>query len=173
MDTSERKTERNSETNRQVEKAADSQTRTGAGERATERKPVRIVIRTPANRFEIPLEEIPEDMTYGWKVKYVRGALAREKIIEWKQNGWTEVPAGRHPDFTLAPKDSTEEIERGGLVLCEQPKEITKVAKEMDRQAAIDQVQTQLDRLEGRARDTKSERVTTYKKNYVPVSEDI
>ena len=137
--------------------------------RVNARVPQRIIIRTAENRFDVPLDEIPAGMTYEWKVKTVLGKPAREQMIAWRLNGWKEVPAGRHPSFSGEPESSQAEIERGGLVLCERPEETTEYARDMDRAKAKDQVQAQLDRLAGRARDTGSQRVTKVKGNYEPI----
>lgn len=144
-----------------------------ASARAPERAPQRIVIRTAANRFDVPVDEIPHGMSYEWKVKTVHGQEAREQMIAWRLNGWTPVPAGRHPNFSGEPLDSTAEIERGGQVLCERPIEVTRQAQQMDREAAADQVRTQMDRLAGRARETGSERVTKVSRTYEPIRDDI
>jgi hypothetical protein len=181
MSTTERLTERHNEATRTEAAATSSQkspspspSRVGGSVRASDRMPERIIIRTPENRFGAPGELTPPSgMDYGWKVKYVRGAIDRERYLTWKQNGWKEVPAGRHPHFTLAPEDSQEEIERGGLVLCERPMVVSAASREMDRDAATAQVQTQLQRLEGRARQTGSQRVTKVSTSYEPVSDDV
>lgn len=140
--------------------------------RETSRPRQRIVIRTAENRFDIPLDEIPPGMSYEWKVKTVNGKEAREAMINWRLNGWTPVPAGRHPGFTGESTDSQAEIERGGQILCERPIELTRESKAMDRDRARDQVKAQMDRLAGRARETQSTRVTKVKSNYEPIVDD-
>ena len=181
MSTTERHTERHNEATRteaggtqSQRSASPSPTRVGQEARDAARMAERLVIRTPANRFGDVGELVPPDgMDYGWKVKYVRGQEARERILEWKQNGWTPVPAGRHSHFTMAPADSTEEIERGGQILCERPMVVSNRAREMDRNAANEQVQMQLQRLEGRARATQSQRVTKVSNSFEPISDDV
>lgn len=148
-------------------------TRTASTDRIPTREPQRIVIRTPENRFDIPLDEIPEGMSYEWKVKTVLGKEAREQMLAWKLNGWRPVPAGRHPGFTGESTDSQAEIERGGQILCERPREVTAMSQGMDREKARDQVQSQLDRLAGRAKETGSQRVTSIKRNYEAIRDDI
>lgn len=143
------------------------------GGRAVERKPQRLVIRTAENRFDIPIDEIPPGMTYEWKVVTVNGQEAKEQIIAWRLNGWKEVPAGRHPSFTGETEDSMAAIHRGGQVLCERPIEITRESQAMEREAAKDQVQSQLDRLAGRARETQSQRVTKLDKSWTPITDDV
>lgn len=153
------------------ESALDEITRKIA-ERPAERTPQRIVIRTAENRFDIPADEIPTGMDYGWKIVSVNGKEDREAIIAWTQNGWRPVPAGRHPRFTGENPDSQAKVERGGLVLCERPKELTAQSAAMDKQNAADLVRTQMDRLAGRARETGSQRVTTLKSKYEPITDE-
>lgn len=142
--------------------------------RNTMRKRQRIKIRTPANRFGDEGEIVPPDgMTYEWKVMTVHGQPATEQITEWKLNGWTEVPAGRHPDFTGAKEDSTEAILRGGQVLCERPKELTEESRQMEKDAAKNQVDNQLERLQLRARETKSRRATKIERIVEAIPDDI
>ena len=138
------------------------------------RKPTRVVIRTAANRFGFEGELTPPDgMDYGWKVMSVLGKPATEDMTNWRLNGWTPVPAGRHPEFTGTSPDSQEEIVRGGLCLCERPVEITEQSRQMDRQAAVDQVNTQLERLQLRARDTQSQRVTKLNRVVEAITDDV
>jgi hypothetical protein len=111
-------------------------------------------------------------MTYEWKVMTVYNQPATEAITNWKLNGWKEVPAGRHPSFTNASPDSQEAIIRGGQVLCERPIEVTRMAREMDRQAAADQVNSQLERLQLRAKHTESTRVTKLKQQYEAIIDE-
>ncbi len=146
-------------------------TRIGDTPRKTERVPQRIVIRTAENRFDIPVDEIPSGMSYEWKVKTVHGQEAREQMLAWKLNGWTPVPAGRHPGFTGESTDSQAEIERGGQILCERPLEVTQMVRDMDRERAKEQVQAQMDRLNGRARETGSTKVTKVNRSYEPIQD--
>lgn len=141
-------------------------------DRKTARDTGRIVIRTAENRFDIPLDEIPEGMDYGWKVKTVNGQEAKEAMINWRLNGWTPVPAGRHPGFSGEPADSTAQIERGGQILCERPVELSQQSRDMDRAKAKDQVQSQMDRLAGRARQTQSTRVTKVSRSWEPIVDE-
>lgn len=141
--------------------------------RSTMRPTSRLRIRTAANRFGDEGELIaPEGYTYEWKVMKVHGETAVEHITNWKLNGWTEVPAGRHPDFTNASPDSTEAIIRGGQVLCERPAELTAEAKAMEKKVADDQVNSQLERLALRAKATQSERGTRIKRTVEAISDD-
>lgn len=161
--------DRPSERNIAIDPKAD--TRVGTAARAPVRAPQRVIIRTAENRFDIPLDEIPSGMSYEWKVKTVYGKEACEQMLAWKLNGWTPVPAGRHPGFTGESTDSQAEIERGGQILCERPLEVTEMVRDMDRERAREQVQAQMDRLNGRAKETGSQRVTKIDRGYVPIND--
>lgn len=158
---------------RSADKSAELAAITRAvSDRGTARETGRIIIRTAENRFDVPLDEIPSGMDYGWKVKTVNGQEAREAMINWRLNGWTPVPAGRHPGFSGEPADSQAVIERGGQILCERPMELSQQSRGMDRDKAKDQVRSQMDRLAGRARNTGSERVTKISKSWEPIVDD-
>ncbi len=155
--------------------ALDAVSRAASADRRTTREPQRIVIRTAENRFgdmDTDFAARPDGMDYQWKVKTVNGKEAAEAMLAWKLNGWTPVPAGRHPAFTGEPVDSQAAIERGGQILCERAMEISKEARAMDNAKAKDQVQSQMDRLAGRARQTGTERVTKLDRKYEAITDD-
>ena len=77
--------------------------------------------------------------TYEWRVKSIKGAVASEQMVEDAQRGWTPVPAERH-DGKCMPKGFAGAIERGGLILCERPAQLTKIARDYERRSANDQV---------------------------------
>lgn len=125
----------------------------GRGEaRAPQRIEQRRKIFNPANIFEFDESKIPNGMAYQWVVVTVGGAERPENLIIAEQNGWTPVPAGRHPELAglRAPKDGA--IIRGGQILMEQPKEYRQEAKEMDDFAARHAVESQIARLGLQAR---------------------
>ena len=80
----------------------------------------------------------PAGWTYEWRTKTVKGALS-ETLVEDAQKGWTPVPADRH-DGKCMPKGFNGAIERGGLMLCERPEQLTRIAREHDRRNANAQV---------------------------------
>ena len=154
--------------------ALDAVSRAASQDRRTSRPNQRLVIRTAENRYgdDYDFANRPDGMDYGWKVVTVNGKPATEQMRAWKANGWKPVPAGRHPEFSGESPDSQAEIERGGLVLCERPMEISQEARQMETAAAKDQVRTQLDRLAGRARATGSERITKLDRKFEPILND-
>lgn len=150
----------------------DAVSRATAQDRATARPRQRVVIRTAENRFDTYPYEPPHDMDWQWKVSTVNGKEAREQKIAWALNGWVPVPAGRLPEFTGEDVTSKAQIERGGLILCERPKHVGDQVREDEKRAAKEQVQAQMERLEGRARATQSTRVTKSSRSYEPITDD-
>lgn len=117
-------------------------------QRSEQRVPQRpLVIRTGSNRFEFDRDVIPDGMTYEWKRKSMFGAEDVENMINLDQNGWSPVPADRHPELMGRRPQVGGEIVRGGLMLMERPEEITQEAKELDTFAARNQVAQQVQRL--------------------------
>lgn len=106
-----------------------------------------LVIRTGSNRFEFDRDVIPDGMTYEWKRKSMFGAEDIENMINLDQNGWSPVPADRHPELMGRRAVVGGEIVRGGLMLMERPEEITEEARELDTFAARNQVAQQVQRL--------------------------
>lgn len=106
-----------------------------------------LVIRTGSNRFEFDRDVIPDGMDYEWKRKSMFGAEDIENMINLDQNGWSPVPADRHPELMGRRAVVGGEIVRGGLMLMERPVEITEEARELDTFAARSQVAQQVQRL--------------------------
>jgi hypothetical protein len=83
--------------------------------------------------FEV-IGDVPEGWSYQWVVVSILGSRV---AAEWskslmERDGWTSVPAARHPDMPC--KDG--KIEIGGCVLMERPAELTQKAKARDENAA-------------------------------------
>jgi hypothetical protein len=123
-----------------------------AAQRSEQRVPQRFILRTGSNRFDFDQNVIPNGQTYEWKRKTMFGQEDQENLINLEQNGWTPVPADRHPELMGRRAVAGAEICRGGLVLMERPTEITDEARDLDTFAARNQVATQVQRLglEGR-----------------------
>lgn len=95
-----------------------------------------VVPRTNNNRdrFDIPTELIPPGFAYQWNAKTIFGSPAEH----WAPDGWTPVPAERHPGW-FAPIGYRGIIEFGGAVLMERPlgdvrafhKENARIARQM------------------------------------------
>lgn len=71
--------------------------------------------------LEFPEHIVPRGMAYQWNAKSVFGDKTIVSIGETPQ-GWSPVPASRHPGM-FAPYGYEGNIETGGLILCERPKE--------------------------------------------------
>lgn len=123
--------------------------------RADQRMPQRRRIFTPGNRFEYDESKTPPGMTYQWVRATLAGQEDPENLILAEQNGWTPVPAGRHPELAglrAAETNPNGEIRRGGQILMEQPKEYYQEAQEMDQFSARHAVESQIARLGLQAR---------------------
>lgn len=134
----------------------------------------RIAIRTAANRFDIDMDRKPEGMSYQWIATTVLGKDNREALIAMQQNGWTPVPAGRHPELTGAKPDDQSPIERGGQMLHERPQEITDEVHEMEAQDAQEQMETQLERVAAKSRSAQgnsAKGVTRISRRHVPITD--
>ncbi len=116
-------------------------------QRSEQRSPQRLQIRTPGNRFDLDHLRTPAGMHYEWKRQTFMGAVDTEHLVNLEANGWTPVPADRHPELTGTRLQSGSEIVRGGLMLMERPIEITDEARELDGFAAKQQVAAQIQRL--------------------------
>lgn len=106
----------------------------------------------PARRFEMDQGSIPDGMDYNWKRITCKGETDTEHQIECAENGWTPVPAERHPEKAGRNAPTGSMIVRGGLVLMERPSQLTKEATVEDERNATDQIRTQFKRL-GQAKE--------------------
>lgn len=115
--------------------------------RTAQRAPQRRQIFTGTNKFDIDESRKPADMAYKWARKTIGGLPDEENMIMCDLNGWTPVPAERHPELAgrLAEKGSA--IVRGGLQLMEQPQEYQDEARQMDRFEAKHTLEQQVQRL--------------------------
>lgn len=72
--------------------------------------------------FHIDTAIVPKDMRYEWKTEFVLGQHAREQLTQNLRNGWSPVPADRHPELVppALPGQAVETVIRaGGHILCE------------------------------------------------------
>src|SRR5258708_4301143 len=118
-----------------------------APQRAEQRPSQQRVLRTGENRFTHDTSLQPPDMAYEWKRVSIWNRPDEEHQINMRNNGWTPVPASRHPELAgLAPtKDGV--IIRRGQMLMERAKELTVQSRLADKNRALEQVQTQLQRV--------------------------
>jgi hypothetical protein len=116
-------------------------------QRSAQRTPQRIVIASAGNRFDVDLRKRPQGMTYEWKAQTIMGFELLEQQIMQEANGWTPVPAERHPELTGSRGAKGGIIKRGGQILMERPNEITAEARELEDFAARYAVGSQLQKL--------------------------
>jgi hypothetical protein len=81
----------------------------------------------------------PQGWTYEWKTKTIKGADWTEHQVELAATGWTPVPASRH-DGKCMPKGFEGNIERAGLLLMERPIGATRIARQVEENAARSQL---------------------------------
>lgn len=120
--------------------------------RIAQRQPQRRRIFTPGNRFDFDHSKIPSGMVYQWNRVTLAGQEDPENMILCEQNGWTPVPAERHPELSGLSASKGSAIVRGGLMLCQQPVEYAQEAQELDRFAARNVIESQIQRLGLQAR---------------------
>lgn len=135
-----------------------------APQRSEQRDPhrPRVVLRTANNRFDLDRAKIPPGMCYEWKRVSVFGQQDTENLVNVEANGWTAVPAERHPELSGKRAQVGSDITRGGLMLMERPTEVTEESRELEEAAARNQVSTQVQRLglEGKRAAGKGFRTT-------------
>lgn len=116
-------------------------------QRTEQRTPIRRQSRSAADRFHVSRAAVPDGMTYEWKRATFVGKEDVEHQIDLAENGWTAVPASRHPELAGRKVESDAMIVRGGLVLMERPTEVTFDARQEDKAKAKEQLTTQIHRL--------------------------
>lgn len=122
--------------------AARAPARTAAREA---REPVRDVVREQpmdtdrrlqrrsrrnSDQFSIDKRLIPAGMTYEWKAETVIGQPQTAAMLEYRENGWTPVPTGRHPFLMPEGTEKSAPIRLGGQMLMERPLYLTKEARQ-------------------------------------------
>ncbi len=83
-------------------------------QRSEQRAVQRLSIRTPGNRFDLDESRIPPGMHYEWKRKTFLGREDVEHLVNLDANGWSPVPAERHPELSGTRLQSGSEVVRGG-----------------------------------------------------------
>lgn len=92
------------------------------------------------DRFYVDPYSIPDGWTYNWKRFSTYEQQDTANQIKVKRDGWTIVPAGRHPDMMPQGTDPNDMIMRDGLVLMECPTEIVNERHAIDLKRARQQV---------------------------------
>lgn len=120
--------------------------------RAPQRTAQRRTIYNSTNRFDFDKSKIPPDMSYVWRRVSIAGQEDKENAIMADMNGWSPVPANRHPELAGRNAAATEAIVRGGLMLMEQPKEYAQESRELETFEAKNSLEEQIQRLGLQAR---------------------
>lgn len=118
-----------------------------ADNRAPQRPPQRRVIYNATNKFDFDRSRIPSHMSYVWRRVTLAGQEDKENLVMAEMNGWTPVPANRHPELAGRSAKETEAIIRGGQMLMEQPKEYAVESREMENFEAKNSLEEQIQRL--------------------------
>lgn len=90
---------------------------------------------TNIDRFYIPENLIPEGWSYEWKAQTTMGQENTAHMMHMAENGWTPVPASRHPGYFM-PEGYEGPVVRDGNILMERPVELTNEARQEDIDAA-------------------------------------
>jgi hypothetical protein len=89
--------------------------------------------------FYIPIEEIPEGLSYEWKRWTVVGEHDPFYIAALREQGWEPVPPKRHPNW-LPPGFNEPHIIKGGMLLMDRPIELTEEARRELRKLSKKQI---------------------------------
>jgi hypothetical protein len=117
-----------------------------APQRTPQRPPQRRHIYTGENRFNVDRSRIPPESAYAWKRVTIGGMEDTENQVMCEMNGWTPVPASRHPELMGTRVAPDAPIIRGGQMLMEQPKEWEKESRSIDEFAARQTLEEQVQR---------------------------
>ncbi len=117
-------------------------------------------------RFYLDPTVIPDGFDYEWKRITYMGMQDTEHQIDLAENGWTPVPAKRHPDKAGRKAEPESMIIRGGLVLMERPVDLTKEARDEDETKAKEQLRVQFARLGQQGRGELPREVRRAKRTY-------
>jgi hypothetical protein len=89
--------------------------------------------------FYINPSKVPDGWTYEWKRKTIYGQEDPAYEVQLARNGWTPVPASRHPE--MMPKSGGHQtIIRKGQILMERPQIVTDQVVNANNRRARDQV---------------------------------
>jgi len=91
------------------------------------------------DRFHIPAGVVPDGWMYEWKRKSIFGQPDTTHQVNLQRNGWTPVPASRHPGLWM-PVDYPGAVEIDGLALMEIPMALYREAKRDEKRAADEAV---------------------------------
>ena len=98
------------------------------------------------NPYDIPLEEIPEGLTYEWKRWANVGEHDPFYIAAHREQGWEPVSPKRHPNW-VPPGYNEPHIIKNGMILMDRPVELTDEFEREMRQMSRRQVRDAEQRL--------------------------
>lgn len=101
--------------------------------------------------FFIPIDEIPDGLSYEWKRWSNVGEHDPFYIASLREQGWEPVPPKRHPNW-VPPGYNEPHIIKSGMILMDRPMELTEEARRELRQLSKRQVREAEQRL-GRTPD--------------------
>jgi len=89
---------------------------------------------------------IPQNMEYKWITDSIMGDNSRSKIPAEKRMGWTPVPAENHPEMMPSMDFGRKShldgyIHVKGLVLCQRPKRIGDIQRQLEHEACLANMQ--------------------------------
>lgn len=96
--------------------------------------------------YFIPLDEIPEGLSYEWKRWSNVGEHDPFYIAQLREQGWEPVPPKRHPNW-VPPGYNEPHIIKGGMILMDRPTELSEEARRELRQLSKRQVKEAEQRL--------------------------
>ena len=158
-----------------TEKSPEKPRQVRTADRKTARETKKITLRTPATRFEVDRSLIPDETDYVWRCLSIMGMENKENMVNAEFNGWTPVPASRHPEIVgtrIASETPNASIIVSGLVLMERPLELTRIAREMERTAADEQVAIQNERLQLAAKKNQATRALRLERTLESIVEE-
>jgi hypothetical protein len=119
--------------------------------RGTEHVPPRVRTRlrkglVQRDEFFVPIEEIPDGLTYEWKRFSVNGLEDPYYLAQMREQGFEPVPPSRHPNW-VPPGYNSPHIVKGGMLLMDRPVEFTLEARAEAHDAANKQIREAEQRL--------------------------
>ena len=120
------------------------------------------------DNFYIPMDAIPPGWDYQWKRHSIYGQEDPAYQIKTAQDGWTPVPASRHPEM-MPLGSSAETIMRDGMILMECPSEIVAEYRARELRKARQQVMVKEAQLSGTPEGTFERTHKQIKKGFSPM----
>lgn len=125
------------------------------------------------DKFHVHPSKVPDGWSYEWKRQRVYGMEDVDHQVNLRENHWTPVPGGRHPE--MMPIGWEGPITKDGMVLMERPQYLTDEARQEDLDIAREQVRVKENQLGQTPSGTFTrqhpsvERITRVKRSYGPI----